>query len=160
MRPALVSRAVGATSTEPSIPPASRSTSCSRACALSRRPNAGSARRCPIRRILSPCHRLQPAGLFGAAISDVAQDLTTPGLWLIYGTDELDEIVGAAYSEDLEQFVLVDQVNDGSVRNFAFNFTGSDTVSGCYRSEGADGSLSECFDMTGVRTSSSGGEGT
>ena len=74
MRPALVSRAVGATSTEPSIPPASRSTSCSRACALSRRPNAGSARRCPIRRILSPCHRLQPARLFGAAISGVERE--------------------------------------------------------------------------------------
>ena len=35
----------GATSTEPSIPPAPRSTSCSRACAMPLRPNAYSARR-------------------------------------------------------------------------------------------------------------------
>ena len=40
-----VSRAVGATSTEPSIPPAPRSTSCSRGCAMPLRPNACSARR-------------------------------------------------------------------------------------------------------------------
>ena len=41
----VVSRAVGATSTEPSIPPAPRSTSCSRACAMQRRPHACSVRR-------------------------------------------------------------------------------------------------------------------
>ena len=34
MRPAFVSRGVGATSTEPSIPPAPQSTSCSRDCAM------------------------------------------------------------------------------------------------------------------------------
>ena len=45
MRPTFVSRAVGATSTKPSIRPAPRSISCSRACAMPRRLNACSSRR-------------------------------------------------------------------------------------------------------------------
>ena len=54
MRPTFVSRVVGATSTEPSIPPAPRSTSCSRGCAMPLRPNACSARRWRLRRIHRP----------------------------------------------------------------------------------------------------------
>ena len=45
MRPTFVSRTVGATSTEPSIPAAPRSTSCSRGGAMPLRPHACSARR-------------------------------------------------------------------------------------------------------------------
>ena len=45
MRPTFVSSAVGATSTEPPIPPEPRSTSCSRGCAMPLLPNACSARR-------------------------------------------------------------------------------------------------------------------
>ena len=75
MRPTFVSRAVGATSTEPSIPPAPRSTSCSRACAMPLRPNACSARRSLIRRIRSPVSstRTRPA-LYGSAIAGVKKE--------------------------------------------------------------------------------------
>ena len=75
MRPTFVSRAVGATSTEPSIPPAPRSTSCSRACAMPLRPNACSARRSLIRRIRSPVSstRTRPA-FYGSAIAGVKKE--------------------------------------------------------------------------------------
>ena len=75
MRPTFVSRAVGATSTEPSIPPEPRSTSCSRGCAM---PLAG--KRLFRKALTNPSHR-QPrvintdqARLYGAAISGVKQE--------------------------------------------------------------------------------------
>lgn len=40
-------------------------------------------------------------------------------------------------------------------RYFTFDFVGSDRVSGCYyQIDADDGSRSRCYDMTGVRTSS------
>ena len=72
MKPTFVSRAGGATSTEPSIPPVPRSTSCSRACAMPLRPNACSARRSLIRRIRRPrVINTDQARLYGSAISGV-----------------------------------------------------------------------------------------
>ena len=72
MRPTFVSRAVGATSTEPSIPPAPRSTSCSRGGAMPLRPHACSGK------ALTDPSRPQPrvintdqARLYGSAIAGV-----------------------------------------------------------------------------------------
>ena len=48
-------------------------------------------------------------------------------------------------------------LNPGTLFNefFTFDFVGSNTVSGCYyQVDAADDSFSRCFDMTGVRTSS------
>ena len=42
-------------------------------------------------------------------------------------------------------------------RYFTFDFVGSDRVSGCYyQIDADDGSRSRCYDMTGVRTNSTG----
>jgi len=54
MKPIFECRAVGVISTGPSIPPVPPSTSCSRRCAMPRRPSACSARRLAIHRIRSP----------------------------------------------------------------------------------------------------------
>ena len=75
MRPTFVSRAVGATSTAPSIPPEPRSTSCSQGCAM-----LLAAKRLFLKALTVPSHR-QPrvintdqAPLYGAAISGVKQE--------------------------------------------------------------------------------------
>ena len=85
-------------------------------------------------------------------LSDVQGSSITPGEWNIFGTDEFGDLVIAGYSPDLEAFSLLDP---GTIINrfFTFDFVGSNTVSGCYY-QIVDGSLSRCYDMTGVRTSS------
>ena len=76
MRPTFVSRAVGATSTAPSIPPEPRSTSCSPGYAMPLRLNACSARRWRTRRIDSPPRVINTdqAPLYSSAISGVKQE--------------------------------------------------------------------------------------
>ena len=86
---------------------------------------------------------------------DVRESSTAPGQWYIHGTDEYGDLVLAGYSPRLEEFSLLDQgiiIDDF----FTFDFVGSNTVSGCYYLRYKDdGSLSRCYPMTGVRTSSS-----
>ena len=89
-------------------------------------------------------------------LSDVRESPTTPGEWNIFGTDEFDDLVIAKYSPShrigmfslFDPGIIIDQF-------FTFDFVGSSTVSGCYyRVDKDDNSLSRCYDMTGVRTSS------
>ena len=87
-------------------------------------------------------------------LSDVQESSTTPGEWYIFGTGQFDNLVIAGYSPDLEAFSLFDP---GIIidRFFTFDFVGSNTVSGCYyQIDVEDDSFSRCYDMTGVRTSS------
>ena len=87
-------------------------------------------------------------------LSDVQESSITPGEWNIFGTDEFGNLVIARYSPDLEAFSLLDP---GTIidRFFTFDFVGSNTVSGCYyQIDVEDDSFSSCYDMTGVRTSS------
>ena len=77
------------------------------------------------------------------------------GEWYIVGTDQFDDLVIAEYSPDLEAFSLLDP---GIIisRFFTFDFVGSNTVSGCYyQIDVEDDSISQCYPMTGARTSSS-----
>ena len=77
------------------------------------------------------------------------------GEWYIFGTDQFDDLVIAGYSPDLEAFSLLDPSIIIS-RFFTFDFVGSNTVSGCYyQIDVEDGSISQCYPMTGARTSSS-----
>ena len=77
------------------------------------------------------------------------------GEWYIVGTDQFDDLVIAGYSPDLEAFSLLDPSTIFN-RFFTFDFVGSNTVSGCYyQIDVEDDSFSSCYDMTGVRTSSS-----
>ena len=88
-------------------------------------------------------------------LNDVRESTSTPGVWLIWGADQFDNSVIAGYFPDREVFSLLDP---GIISNrlFTFDFVGSNTVSGCYyRADKDDNSLSRCYDMTGVRTSSS-----
>ena len=88
-------------------------------------------------------------------LNDARESPITPGEWIIAGTDQYDNSVIAGYSPSLEMFSLVDPgitIN----RFFTFDFVGSNTVSGCYyQVDKDDNSFSRCYDMTGVRTSSS-----
>ena len=88
-------------------------------------------------------------------LSDVQESPTTPGEWIIAGTGTFGDPVIAGYSPDLGRFSLLDP---GTIihKFFTFDFVGSNTVSGCYyQVDVADDSFSRCYDMTGVRTSSS-----
>ena len=87
-------------------------------------------------------------------LSDVQESPITPGEWNILGTDQFGGLVIAGYSPDLEVFSLLDP---GIIIDqfFTFDFVGSNTVSGCYyQIDVEDDSFSRCYDMTGVRTSS------
>ena len=89
-------------------------------------------------------------------LSDVRENPDRPGEWVIWGTDQYGDPVEAGYSPRLKMFSLLDR----SVtihRYFTFDFVGSDRVSGCYyQIDADDGSRSRCYDMTGVRTHSTG----
>ena len=88
-------------------------------------------------------------------LSDVRESSSKPGEWNIFGTDQFDNLVIAGYSPDLEVFSLL---NPGTIIDllFTFDFVGSNTVSGCYyQVRKSNDSISRCYDMTGVRTSSS-----
>ena len=87
-------------------------------------------------------------------LNDVRESTITPGEWSIFGTDQFGGLVIAEYSPDRGMFSLLDP---GTLIHqfFTFDFVGSNTVSGCYyQVDVADDSFSRCYDMTGVRTSS------
>ena len=91
----------------------------------------------------------------GAAITDtfvlniVLEQDAAPGEWLIGGIQDDGVIAVLLYSRAFDSYVLGG--DDGAL--YSFNLTSPTTVSGCYyQIEGDDGS--DCFPMTGVRTSS------
>ena len=86
-------------------------------------------------------------------LSNVRENPITPGKWLISGTDQSGDLVIAEYSPELGMFSLLDPSRLIDLF-FTFDFVGSNTVSGCYYQVRADDSISRCYDMTGVRTSS------
>ena len=88
-------------------------------------------------------------------LNDARESPITPGEWIIAGTDQYDNLVIAGYSPSLGMFSLFDP-SITIDRFFTFDFVGSNTVSGCYyQIDKDDNSFSRCYDMTGVRTSSS-----
>ena len=90
-------------------------------------------------------------------LSEVRESTQNPGEWIIFGRDRFDGLVVAGYSPRLEKFSLLDQ-GITFHRYFVFDFVGSsqDSVSGCYyQVDPDDNSLSRCYSMTGMRTSSS-----
>ena len=88
-------------------------------------------------------------------LNDARESPITPGEWIIAGTDQYDNLVIAGYSPSLGMFLLFDP-SITIDRFFTFDFVGSNTVSGCYyQVDKDDNSFSRCYDMTGVRTSSS-----
>ena len=89
-------------------------------------------------------------------LNDVEASTVTPGEWLVFGTNQFGGRVLAQYAPTLNQFVLYDP---GTIidKFYAFVFTGTNSVSGCYYLIQPPGStnLSKCYPMTGIHTSNS-----
>lgn len=88
-------------------------------------------------------------------LSTVSESGSTPGEYYIYGTDTYgNNDVIAGYDPGTGSFLLLDLswIID---RFFVFDFTGDDSVSGCYYQIYPAGSanLSSCYTMNGTRTS-------
>ena len=95
----------------------------------------------------------------GAAITDtfvlniVVEQDAAPGEWGIGGIQDDGTLAVLLYSRDLDGYGLVSDVLGEPEGLYFFNLTSPTTVSGCYyQIEGDD--VSDCFPMTGVRTSS------
>ena len=90
----------------------------------------------------------------GAAITDtfvlnIVLERSEPGEWFIGGIQDDGSIAVLFYSRGLDSYVL----GGGDDELYSFNLTSPTTVSGCYYEiEGDD--VSDCFPLTGVRTSS------
>ena len=82
-------------------------------------------------------------------LNDVRENSSKPGEWSIFGTDEYGGLVVAGYSPSIGEFSLLGSLGDID-QYFTFDFVGSNTVSGCYYH---DADFSDCFPMTGVKTS-------
>ncbi len=84
------------------------------------------------------------------------ESTSTPGAWYAAGTDEYGDPVLAGWADTLSLYLLLDK---GSVidRTFTFDFTGPNSVAGCYyQMPSGTTDLSQCYPMTGIRTSSLG----
>ena len=99
----------------------------------------------------------------GAAITDtfvlniiIEQD-DAPGEWAIGGVQADGEIAALFYSRDLDSYVLGKAAEDDDEDDveglYSFNLTSPTTVSGCYFEQLSSTSFSDCYPMTGVRTS-------
>ncbi len=89
------------------------------------------------------------------SLTYVKESTTTPGQYLAWGVDEYGNPVAAQWFDDTQYYMLVDL---GTIIDqiYTFNFTGTNTVSGCYYQHRiSDDSLSKCYALTGVRTATS-----
>ena len=98
---------------------------------------------------------------FGAAITDtfvlniVVEQDDAPGEWGIGGIQDDGTIAVLFYSRDLASYVLGPDALGEVEELYSFNLTSPTTVSGCYYEILSSTSLSSCYPMTGVKTSSS-----
>jgi hypothetical protein len=90
---------------------------------------------------------------------DLRPSPTSPGEWVLWGWNGIGDFIPAGYSKSLNKFYLF-EFFDSETDFFAFDFTGTDTVSGCiYKLPAgtdqvpAGGNLGMCTSMTGMRTS-------
>ena len=96
-----------------------------------------------------------------AAITDtfvlniVVEQDDAPGEWGIGGIQDDGTIAVLFYSRDSDSYVLGPDALGEIEELYSFNLTSPTTVSGCYYEILSNTSLSSCYPMTGVRTSSS-----
>ena len=80
-----------------------------------------------------------------------------PGEWAIGGIQADGEIAVLFYSRDLDSYTLAKLAEDDEADDieglYSFNLTSPTTVSGCYFEQLSSSSISNCYPMTGVRTS-------
>ena len=97
----------------------------------------------------------------GAAITDtfvlniVVEQDDAPGEWGIGGIQDDGTIAVLFYSRDSDSYGLGPDALGEVEELYSFNLTSPTTVSGCYYEILSSTSLSSCYPMTGVRTSSS-----
>ena len=100
----------------------------------------------------------------GAAITDtfvlsiIIEQTDEPGEWLIGGIQDDGSIAVLLYNRNLNSYVLATAAAvtpDEIEELYSFNLTSPTTVSGCYYEILSSTSLSSCYPMTGVKTSSS-----
>ena len=100
----------------------------------------------------------------GAAITDtfvlsiIIEQTDEPGEWLIGGIQDDGSIAVLLYNRNLNSYVLATAAAvtpDEIEELYSFNLTSPTTVSGCYYKILSSTSLSSCYPMTGVKTSSS-----
>ena len=100
----------------------------------------------------------------GAAITDtfvlslVIEQRDAPGEWGIGGIQDDGSIAVLLYNRNLNSYLLatVAAVTPDEIEElYSFNLTSPTTVSGCYYEILSSTSLSSCYPMTGVKTSSS-----
>ena len=93
-----------------------------------------------------------------AAITDtfvlniLLEDDDASGEWYIGGIQDDGAIAVLLYSHDLESYILGTDEDEGL---YVFNLTNPTTVSGCFFERLGSESFSDCYPMTGVKTSSS-----
>ena len=93
-----------------------------------------------------------------AAITDtfvlniILEDDDTPGEWLIGGLQDDGAIAALLYSHDSDSYALGTNEDEGV---YLFNLITPTTVSGCFYERLGSDSFSDCYPMTGVKTSSS-----
>ena len=95
---------------------------------------------------------------FGTAITDtfvlniILEDDDAPGEWFIGGVQDDGEIAVLVYNRDFATYALLADEDEGL---YVFDLSSPTTVSGCFYERFGPESFSDCYPMTGVKTSSS-----
>ena len=88
-------------------------------------------------------------------LSIIIEQSDAPGEWGIGGIQDDGTIAVLFYSRDSDSYVLGPDALGEIEELYSFNLTSPTTVSGCYYEILSSTSLSSCYPMTGVKTSSS-----
>lgn len=86
-------------------------------------------------------------------VGPARESTTTPGDYLVFGTDSQGGAIGGGYAAKIKEYIVVDET-PLFVRSYVFNFDSDNRVSGCYFQVDLNvTSLGPCFPMNGNRTS-------
>ena len=85
-------------------------------------------------------------------LDTVVERPDAPGEWAIVGLQDDGEIAVLLYSRDVASYALVADEDEGL---YVFNLINPTIVSGCLYERFGPDSFSDCYPMTGVKTSSS-----
>ncbi len=86
------------------------------------------------------------------SLTRVYQDPENPAQWYAVGTDEYGYTVVAGWGDSVNLYMLLDS-SLGMDQVYTFDFTGPNTVAGCYYlMPGDDPDFSNCYPLTGIRT--------